>query len=194
MSSTKPTVAREHARIRPQQLAELMQQPVVRGLRVADGDEDPVRAQQVQRPGPQAPVPAHEAVLADDALERSHARDEHDHDHHRVRGREAREAAERGRDAAGGLQRSRALGGHAEREGDPESQPGQRGEKIDDDRARARGQRPPRGRDAQSRFDERGLRLGLRLAVAAPQGLCAHRPGNPGVLSTTPSARIVIAS
>ena len=55
----------QDARVGPQQLPELVQHAVVRRLRVADGDQHAVRAEQVQRPRPELAVPAHEPVLAD---------------------------------------------------------------------------------------------------------------------------------
>ena len=238
----------------PQELAELVQHAVVGGLRVADGDQDRMGAQQIQRPRPELAMPAHEPVLADRALERPAAGDEHDHDDHPVRGGEPGEPAERGREPARGAQRSGALGRDPERERDAEPEPGERGQPVDDPRPRARGQAAtnaahpherPRRDGRGHAGDERGhaagrgrrggasgdaARAGARSGAVAPRrgGRCRslvgrrHAPrgsvrrggivgspagpqrspahasssasGKPGVLSTVPSARIVIAS
>jgi hypothetical protein len=141
-----------------------VQHAVVRLPRVADRDQHRVREQEVQRPRPEAAVPGHEAVLADRALERRHARHEEHHDDHRVGGEQTGEPPERRRDAAGRAQRSGAL--RRDREADRDAEPDARrcGQHVDDHRPLARGAAP--GRGGGERRGGRGVRGG---GVVLPQ-------------------------
>jgi hypothetical protein len=122
-----------------------MQHAVARLARVADGDQHRVGEQEVQRPRAELAVPADEPVLTDRALERRHARDQQHDDHHRVRGEETGQAAERDRDAAGRAQRAGALGGHLEPDRHAEPDPGRGGQEVDDHGALARRSQPSGG-------------------------------------------------
>jgi hypothetical protein len=191
-----PDGRREHARVRPQQLAELVQQAVARRVGIADGDERPVRDQQVQRPWTEPAVPAHEAVLADRALERSEARHQDDDHHHGVGRGEAGDPAGGGRHAARRAQRAERLGGDPERERDAEPEAGQRGEDIHHQRVPLRRQPAP---EASHRPLGRlqpfpGRSLGLRLTPERRAHAATAGSGKPGVHSTESSAMIVIAS
>ena len=129
--------------IGPQQLPEPVQHAVARRPRVAGRDQDGVREQQVQRPRPEPAVPGDEPVLADRALERRHARDEHHDDDHRVGGEQPGQPPEGGGDPAGRAQRPGALGRHRQPGGDAEPDARRGGERVDHEP-------PPAGRPAAS--------------------------------------------
>ena len=173
----EPDGRRQDPGIGPQELAELVQETVVSGLGVTDGDQHAMGDEEVQRPRSELAMPAHEPVLTDRALERRAPRDEHDHDHHRVGGAQPGEPAKRGGETAGGAQRARALGRDAERERGAEAEPGDAGEQIDDQRARARRNPPAHADhmawDRRRRADRRSRRAGGHHGGRT----CRHRRG-----------------
>jgi len=115
-------------------------------------------------------VPADEPVLPDRALERRHARDQEHDDHHRVSGKQAGQAPERDRDAAGGAQRAGALGGHLEPDRHAEPDSGRGGQDVDDHGALPRRAEPRGGRPVGPERGPSGLeRLGHARQLRPPR-------------------------
>ena len=107
-------------------------------LRVADGDEHGVRAQQDDGPRAEQPVPPDEAVLAEDAFQPRQSRDQQHQDEEQVGAREAGEAAGGGCEAAGSDERSVGLGREPQAEGDAEAEGGHRRDDVRDSTRAAR--------------------------------------------------------
>ena len=91
----------EHVGVGGQEDPHLAQRTRLRGLRIAEGDQHDVGADEPKRPWCCPAVPANEPVLADSSFEPGHAGDEQQHDKHEVG------AGETGEPAAGDEQAPR---------------------------------------------------------------------------------------
>ena len=110
----------QHVGVGPEQDGELVPGPDRRLLGVADRDEHGMAAEKDDGPGAEAAVPAHEAVLAEDAFQQGEPRYEQEHDEQQVTARQAGDLAGRGLDPARCRQRSPGHGRQPERERDTE--------------------------------------------------------------------------
>ena len=142
-------------------------------LRVADGDQHGVRAQQDDGPRAQQPVPPDEAVLAEDALQPRQSRDQQHQDEEQVGAREAGEAAGGGCEAAGSDERSVGLGREPQAEGDAEAEGGHRRDDVRGPLGR-RGGRAAHGLSV-FRTPEADVKKGWEPAVNTARGLAGVR-------------------
>jgi hypothetical protein len=126
----------EHVGVVLDERPELTQEPDVRGLGVAEGDEDHVQRDDGDWPPANRSVPVNESDLPHRLFEPRQSSDQEDHDDQQVRPAQPGQASGEGEPSTGRRERRNRLTHECEADRDEKSHAGDHGERIRDPGAR----------------------------------------------------------